>query len=87
MAPPPANERRFGRETAVKRFSSLVVESGDVNPDVSPLPANCDGSLLQLPCYTANGVCALPQVPNPPDDPQKARLPLRLMLLASAGVQ
>jgi hypothetical protein len=29
----------------------------------------------------------MPQDPNPPDDPQKARLPLQLMLLASAGVQ
>jgi hypothetical protein len=31
-------------------------------------PANRNGPLLKLPCYTANGVCALPQVPNPPDD-------------------
>jgi hypothetical protein len=29
----------------------------------------------------------MPQVPNPPDNPQKACLPLQLMLLASAGVQ
>jgi predicted DNA-binding transcriptional regulator AlpA len=29
----------------------------------------------------------MPQVPNPPDDPQQARLPLQLMVLASLGVQ
>jgi hypothetical protein len=61
MIAPPAYERIFGRETAVKRFSSLVVEYGDVNPDASPLPVKCDGSLLQLPRCTANGFCATPQ--------------------------
>mgnify|MGYP006211104465 CR=1 FL=1 len=66
-----AGEQIFDRETAVKVYRSFAVESGDVNPDVSYLPANCDGSLLNLPCYTANGVCAMPQVPNPPDDPQQ----------------
>ena len=76
----------FDRETLVKIFCSFAVESGSVNPAASPLPANRDESLLQLPCCTANGVCAMPQMPNPPDDPQKARLSLPLMLLASAGV-
>jgi hypothetical protein len=50
-------------------------------------PANRDGSLLKLPCCIANGFCAMPQVPNLPDDPQKALLPLQLMMLISAGVQ
>ncbi|MFM8725572.1 MAG: hypothetical protein ACKON9_10655, partial [Planctomycetaceae bacterium] len=42
-------------------YRSFAVESGDVNPDVSYLTANCDGSLLNLPCCTANGLCAVPQ--------------------------
>jgi hypothetical protein len=80
-------EQIFDCETVVKIFRSFAVEYGDVNPDVYRLPANCDGSLLSLPCCTANGFCAMPQVPNPPDDPQKACLPLRIMLLASPGTQ
>ena len=41
--------------------------------------ANCDGSLLKLPCCTANGFWAMPQVPNPLNDPHTAGLPLRLI--------
>jgi hypothetical protein len=54
-----AGEQIFDRETAVKIYRSFAVEYGDVNPDVSYLPANCDGSPRKLPCYTANGVCAM----------------------------
>jgi hypothetical protein len=46
-------------------------ETGDVNPDVSYLTANCDGSLLNLPCCTANGVCA---VPHPEFDGRSATI-------------
>jgi hypothetical protein len=65
------NERIFDRETAVKVYRSFAVESGDVNPDVSYLTANCDGSLLNLPCCTANGVCA---VPHPEFDGRSATI-------------
>ena len=75
---PPA-EQIFERETAVKLLRSFAVEYGDVNPDVSYLRANCDGSLLKLPCCTANGFWAMPQVPNPLNDPHTAGLPLRLI--------
>ena len=68
-------EQIFERETAVKLLRSFAVEYGDVNPDVSYLRANCDGSLLKLPCCTANGFWAMPQVPNPLNDPQTAGLP------------
>ena len=72
-------EQIFERETAVKLLRNFAVEYGDVNPDVSYLRANCDGSLLKLPCCTANGFWAMPQVPNPLNDPHTAGLPLRLI--------
>jgi hypothetical protein len=67
----------FDREPVVKFSCSLAVESAKFNPDVSCSSANRDGSLLKLPCDIGNGFCAMPQVPNPPDDPQKACLPLQ----------
>jgi hypothetical protein len=69
----------FYREHGVISRRSFAVKSGDVNPDVSWSSADRDGRY--------SSCLAMPQVQNPPYDPQKARLPLRLMLLASAGVQ
>jgi hypothetical protein len=46
-------QQLVARETAAKLYRSFAVESGDVNPEVSFLSANRDGSVLKLPNYTA----------------------------------
>ena len=64
--------------TAKRRQVSIAVSRSNLQMSILTCHARTPASLellIQLPCYTANGVCAMPQVPNPPGDRKKHACP------------